>query len=160
MRFNQWLSTVPSGWTSFKTMTTLVKHSVRVVDAATMAVLLQTHYTLSLPSPRYPYLFSIRNPNSIVYNFLIPTTPLKSQLQFSNHWNPTHRSPASPVSASRRETSDTTPLNLPRAFVHLVVSAALFLCCGVRACSASLPPLTNVVQQEQTIQGFQRFLIR
>jgi len=116
---------------------------------ATMGVLLQTHYTLSLTSPRYPYLFSIPNPNSN-FSLLIPTTPLKSKLRFSNH-----RSPASSVSASRREHSETTPLNLPRALVHLAVSAALFLCCGVRVCSASLPPLTNVVQQEQTIQGFQ-----
>lgn len=41
---------------------------------------------------------------------------------------------------------------MPRALVRVTVSIALFLCCGIRACSASLPPLTNVVQQEQTIQ--------
>lgn len=122
-----------------------------------MSLFLQTHYTLSLPSPRYPSRFSNRNPNSNPYNFspLIPTTPPKSQFQFPNN-----RSPASTVSASRRDFSETPQLKLPLALVHVTVSAVLFLCCGIRACSASSPPLTTtVVQQEQTIQGFHHFFI-
>ncbi|CAJ2636031.1 unnamed protein product [Trifolium pratense] len=117
-----------------------------------MALLLQTHYTLSIPSQRYSYLFSIPNPNSNPSLLILAKHP-KSQLHFSNHRSLTHRSPPSSVSASRREPSQTTPLKLPNALVSVAVSAALFLCCGIRACSASLPPLTTVVQQEQqTIQ--------
>ncbi|XP_045786134.1 uncharacterized protein LOC123881483 isoform X1 [Trifolium pratense] len=117
-----------------------------------MALLLQTHYTLSIPSPRYSYLFSIPNPNSNPSLLILAKHP-KSQLHFFNHRSLTHRSPPSSVSASRREPSQTTPLKLPNALVSVAVSAALFLCCGIRACSASLPPLTTVVQQEQqTIQ--------
>ncbi|CAK8561873.1 unnamed protein product [Lathyrus sativus] len=115
-----------------------------------MSLFLQTHYTLSLPSPPPPSRFSNRNPNSNPYNFppLIPTTPPKSQFQFPNN-----RSPPSTVSASRRDTSETPQLKLPLALVRVTLSAALFLCCGIRACSASSPPLTTtVVQQEQTIQ--------
>ncbi|KAL5063505.1 hypothetical protein RYX36_025242 [Vicia faba] len=114
-----------------------------------MSLFLQTHYTLFQPSPPHPSLFSHRNPNSNPYNFspLIPTKPPKSQFQF-----PHNRSPVSTISASRRDTSETPQLKLPLALVHVTVSAVLFLCCGTRACLASSPPLTTVVQQEQTIQ--------
>ncbi|WJX93984.1 hypothetical protein P8452_75451 [Trifolium repens] len=117
-----------------------------------MALLLQTHYTLSLPSPRYSYLFSIPIPNPKSNpSLLILAKHPKSQFQFSPHRTPIHRSPpASSISVSLREHS---PFKLPQALVSVAVSAALFLCCGIRACSASLPPLTTtVVQQEQTIQ--------
>jgi hypothetical protein len=127
----------------------------------TMALLLQTHYTLSLPSPRYSFLFSIPipNPNSNPSLLILAKYP-NSQLQFSPHRTPIHRSPASSISVSLREHSQTSPFKLPHALVSVAVSAALFLCCGIRACSASLPPLTTtVVQQEQTIQGFQHFFI-
>ncbi|XP_058767923.1 uncharacterized protein LOC131641638 [Vicia villosa] len=119
-----------------------------------MSLFLQTHYTLSLPSPRYPFLFSIPNPNSNPHNFsrLTPTSPPKTQLQLPVNRSPPHRSPASTISASRRDTSETPQFKLPLTLVRVTVSAVLFLCCGIRACSASSPPLTTVVHQEQTIQ--------
>lgn len=114
-----------------------------------MAVSLQTHYPLlSLHSLRYSPLF--RNPNPNPYNssrtilFTLPNSPLR--LSGDRNLTP-------PTAASRRERSETTPPRLPQALVRLAVSAALFLCLGTRVCSASSPPLTAAVQQEQTIQG-------
>ncbi|KAJ1412451.1 hypothetical protein SESBI_20412 [Sesbania bispinosa] len=113
-----------------------------------------THCPLSLHSPRYPYHLRNSNPN---HSFLvIPGATTKAPARFSVDWSLTHRSPALPttsISAARREPSETTPFKLPLVFVRLAVSAALFLCFGIRARSASSLPLTPAVQQEeQTIQ--------
>lgn len=130
--------------------------SLLIFQLPSMVVLPQSHYALSLHSPCYPRFFPNQNPKP---NFsLLFSIPLfKSPLQFSGDRSLKHRSPSSPAAACR-ELSETTPLKLPQVLVHLTLSAALFLCCGIRACSASSPPLTAVVQQEQSIQGYVNFL--
>ncbi|XP_061353803.1 uncharacterized protein LOC133298517 [Gastrolobium bilobum] len=126
-----------------------------------MAVLLQTHYPSSLHSPRYRYI--CRNPNRYRYFPKFPATTTKflvrynATVEFSGDRNLSHRSQASPTTsvADHQACSEMAPLKLPQAFVHLAFSAVLFLCFGVRACSASSPALTagpSSVQEEQTIQ--------
>lgn len=121
-----------------------------------MAVLLQTHYPLSLHSLRYPYLF----PNPYYLPFLIiPPTSSKPLLRFnaavpfSGHRTPSHRLSVSP-SASHPKTRP-EPARV-KAFARIAASAVLFLCFGVRLCLASSPPATlpagQPVQEEQTVQ--------
>lgn len=122
-----------------------------------MALLLQTHYPLSLRSPRCPYLF----PNPYYHSFLIiPTNPLprfNAAITFSGHRTPSRPSSAPPAaSAFDRHARPATPLL--KAFARAAVSALLFLCFGVRMCLASSPPAAAAlptVQDEQTVQGFQ-----
>ncbi|KAG4938938.1 hypothetical protein AAZX31_16G097100 [Glycine max] len=118
-----------------------------------MALLLQTHYPLSLRSPRCPYLF----PNPYYHSFLIiPTNPLprfNAAITFSGHRTPSRPSSAPPAaSAFDRHARPATPLL--KAFARAAVSALLFLCFGVRMCLASSPPAPALptVQEEQTVQ--------
>lgn len=125
-----------------------------------MAVLLQTHYPLSLHSLRYPYLF----PNPYYHSFLIiPPTSSKPLLRFnaavafSGHRTPSHRSSVSP-SASASDPKTRPEQARVKAFARVAASAVLFLCFGVRLCLASSPPATlpagQPVQEEQTVPGF------
>ncbi|KAK7263026.1 hypothetical protein RJT34_30610 [Clitoria ternatea] len=126
-----------------------------------MGMLLQTHCTLfpSLLSLRHPYLFPNTNTNPYHSFLLFPPTPPKplkpfnTTIGFSGYRIPSHRSPASPtLSASdNRTSSETKPL---KTFVSIAVSAVLFLCFGVRVCSAATPLLVaGTAQEEKTVEG-------
>ncbi|KAK7386828.1 hypothetical protein VNO78_27165 [Psophocarpus tetragonolobus] len=120
-------------------------------------MLLQTHYPLSLPSPRYPYLFPNPNSHSCL---LIPATSSNPILRFNPAiaFSARRTPPSSSPSASHRHSPPQTPPL--KAFARVAVSAVLFLCFGVRLTLASSPPpplpaAPTSLQEEQTVQDDQ-----